>query len=265
MSLLEVPTSVWNSVVQCYSPLGERPSGLPKGVSHFHCQRWRSATLSPFFIDPRIAVMKQLPAIEAHFRKHPKKWPYDLPHAYFHVLLPRRSHWLKRHEKALREAGWKPRAELQTLNAWKEHAPLATPKGFHWAVGRYFDRKIHRDFTRAMRSNFKSSPVFLRELDAMSRGIEERIRAVVIYSERGKIAGAGLAATRNGGSFLYCGSIMREFRGRGLWELLVSARQLVSAEEQGAGFWVTTTVNPRIRWKGESAYQLLTFDRVTAG
>lgn len=159
--------------------------------------------------------------------------------------------------------GWTVHEKPGTLNFWRHPEDAALPRGYHHAAGRYFDRRLYRDFRRAMAANFGAKTAFMEELDAMHRTIENRLRTVVLYHESGAVAGAGLVATEAPGAFLYCGSISAPHRGKGLWRALVALRQLVSTP-QGAQVWATSTRVPRLMGKGDASFPLSVLVKNTA-
>lgn len=246
---------VWSRIVRCYSSLGRPASALGPDLSHFQCERWRNSTMSPCFLRPGGRLEGQLRRAESYFRRHPARNVYDSPAAYVNLLgaeFDDRDHRLLKTAQGL---GWKIDPRPSTLNAWNVRRPLAMTKSFHLLAGRYFDRAVYREFLKTMEVNFGTKPKFMRELDAMIRGIDERVRTVLLYHESGKIAAGGLVATHDGGAFLFCGSVCKGYRRKGLWNVLVSARQLVS-QQQGAKFWITTTRTQQLLGKGEFSFPL---------
>ena len=37
------------NIINCFSCLGSRPKGLPKGFSMYYCYKWRNIIMSPIF------------------------------------------------------------------------------------------------------------------------------------------------------------------------------------------------------------------------
>lgn len=210
--------------------------------------------MSPFFLRAGGSLESQLARAESHFRRHGSKHPYDAAGAYVN-LLGADSGRIRRVLAAARKHGWSIDPRPNTLNIWRSRLPLVHSNSFHLTVGRYFDAAVYRGFRRTMVENFGTKPRFMRELDAMMRGVDERIRTVLLYHESGKIAGGGLVATGGPGAFLFCGSIGKAYRGKGLWTVLVAARQMVSSA-QGARYWITTTRTRAILGKGECSFPL---------
>ncbi|MNT01134.1 hypothetical protein D3C72_1355880 [compost metagenome] len=136
---------------------------------------------------------------------------------------------------------------------------MVLPKGYSFKVGRYFDKAVYKDFVKMMKENFKTSKQFQSELDRMHRTIEENLLTVVIYNSKSKAVGAGLVVTgADRASFLYCGSISSKYRRKGLWKLLVAARQ--SASNTGSGhIWATTTFNSNIMFKGDYSKKIVRY------
>jgi hypothetical protein len=242
-------------IMRCFAAIGRRMPTLSPDLGHFHCERWRNATISPFFLSPRGNLKSQLGRAESYFRSHGPKHPYDASGAYVNLLgidSGDRDHGLL---AAARGLGWTVDPRPSTLNAWSRQRPMVLPKSFHLVVGRYFDRTVYRGFRETMVGNFGAKPKFMRELNAMIRGIDERVRTVLLYHESGKIAGGGLVATSGDGAFLFGGSVGKAYRGKGLWNVLVSARQMASAQ-QGAEFWIATTRTKRLLGKGEFSFPM---------
>lgn len=246
---------VWSQIVRCYSSIGRPIPGLGPNLIHFHCERWRNATMSPCFLKPQSDLERQLRRAESYFRRHKSKHAYDAPAAYINLLRINSDDQDHPLLAAALGLGWKIDPRPSTLNAWSVRCPVALSKSFHFAVGRYFDRAIYRDFLETMAKNFGAKPKFMRELDAMMAGIDGRVRTVLLYHESGKVAAGGLVATHDGGAYLFCGSVCKAYRGKGLWNALVSVRQMVSAE-QGAKYWITTTRTPRLFGKGDFSFPL---------
>lgn len=247
--------AVFSRILGCYAALGRRVPALGAGLHHSHCERWRNATMSPFFLSSKQNLQRQLMQAESYFRRHRSKHPYDAHGAYANLLGVDAVGGDRRTASIARGLGWEVDPRPGTLNAWNNLRPVVLMKSFHLVTGRYFDRSIHRGFKKTMAENFGTKPKFLHQLDEMMRGIEERVRTVLLYHESGKIAGGGLVATREANAFLFCGSIVKPYRGKGLWNALVATRQMVSAQ-QGAEFWITTTRTQSILGKGDFSYPM---------
>lgn len=192
---------------------------------------------------------------ESYFHRHKPKHPFDNIGAYINLLGVDSGDQAHRAIATARKLNWDVDLRPNTLNVWESRRPLSLAKSFHLVIGRYFDKAVYRGFRKTMVENFGTKPKFMRELDIMMRGIDERVRTVLLYHETGKIAAGGLVATNLHGAFLFCGSVGKPYRGKGLWNSLVAARQLVSAC-QGAKCWITTTRTKRILGKGEFSFPL---------
>lgn len=247
-------SEMWSKINQCYSSLGRHIPSLGTSISHFHCERWRNSVMSPFFLKPG-NIKSQLGRAESYFQRHRPKHSFDAAGAYINLLGVDSSDQNNRLLVSARRFDWKVDTRPNTLNVWENQRSLALAKSFHLVIGRYFDKAVYRGFRNTMVENFGTKPKFMHELDTMMRGIEERVKTVLLYHEGGMIAGGGLVATNAHGAFLFCGSVGKRFRGKGLWNALVSARQMVSAD-QGANFWITTTRTKRILGKGDFSFPL---------
>lgn len=246
---------VMSAIMRCYEAIGRRVPMTSRDLKHSHCSRWRNATMSPFFLNPQGDIQSQLGRAGSYFHRHKPQDACDAPGAYVNLLGidPRRAD--RRILAVAQASGWKVDPRRCTLNAWSARLPLILPKSVHLVVGRYFDRTVYRGFRTTMAANFGVKPRFMRELDAMMSGIEERVWTVLLRHESGKILGGGLVAARAEGAFLFCGSVSEAYRGKGLWNALVAARQMVSAQ-QGAEFWVTSTRVPQLLGKGEFSFPM---------
>lgn len=248
-------SALWAKINQCYSALGRRMPSLGEDISHFHCERWRNSVMSPFFLKSPRNWTIQLRRAESYFQRHGPKRPFDAAGAYINLLDVDPGHRNSLLLAAARRLDWKVDIRPNTMNVWENQRPLVLAKSFHLVIGRYFDRAAYRGFRNTMVENFGTKPKFMHELDVMMQGIEERVRTVLLYHEGGMIAGGGLVATNAHGAFLFCGSVGKRFRGKGLWNALVSARQMVSAG-QGAKCWITTTRTKGILGKGDFSFPL---------
>ena len=246
-------------ILLSYSSLGSRPKSISNRISFYHCHRWMNPVMSPAFLQVDDAAKKDFEAIAKHFLKGKSRgsFPYDSAQPYLNFIPKTKSH-LSRAKTLSASLGWEHLPRQDCLNAWDKALPLELPKNYYFASGRYFERPIYRAFLKTMQENFKSTPKFMIELNHMIKGIEPNLRTVIIYHSSGQIAGAGLVSTANGTSYLFCGSIMKRHRGKGLWRSLVAARQLVSLA-QGSRFWITTTGNPLITKKGQYSFQVHRF------
>jgi len=258
----ELELKRWKAIANCYSALGK---SIPVGTStsYFHCKYWRNPVMSPFFVRED-RLLKGFHKAEFLFKKHKPSHFYDSKSAYVNLLNIEQSNLKHPVLKKAADLEWNPSPKPNTLNGWESQLPINLPKSIHFVSGRYFDKAIYAGFLNGMTSSFNSSPQFMRQLNMMMRAIEANIRTVLLYHESGKLAGSGLVATANQGAFLFCGSIEKPFRGRGLWSNLVAIRQMISAQ-QGAKLWVTTTHSQRILEKGEFSYPLLTLTKNKKG
>ncbi len=219
--------------------------------------------MSPVFVRANGLSKTHLLGAEKLFASLSRFHPYDSRFAYINLLGKDSSPIVKAAFKTAKDAGWGVNPNRASLNYWEERLPLDLPKSFSIISGRYFDRNLYKPFLRTMKQNFEVSAGFMKELDAMMKRIEPRIRTVALIHRSGKVAAAGLSATRDGRCFLFCGSVSKPFRGKGLWRQLVAARQMIS-ETQGAAFWITTTTNPRIVDKGDGSIPVIAIKKGSA-
>jgi hypothetical protein len=254
---MKISKSLLKKIHGAYASLGERPKNTPMNVSLFHCDRWRNPTMSPYHLAAGLK-RNDFEAATRFFGKLRPSRDFETVGPYLNVVGT--SADIRQAAKLAKAAGWEKRKydPVPVLNVWEKPLPLELPKGFYFSAGRFSDRKLNRDFLFTMRKNFGTKPKFIREVSAMIKGLGEGIQLVVLYHESGAVAGAGLVATKNGGSFLFCGSICPQYRGRGLWNALVAARQMVS-QDRGSEFWITTTGNARIKGKGDHSFPIAVF------
>jgi hypothetical protein len=212
--------------------------------------------MSPVFPPPGKLSSRHLLEAERLFATFPKHHPYDSKFAYINLLGIPTSLRLKTFLQGAKFAGWTQQPTKTALNYWNVRTPLNIPRQFSITTGRYFDPNLYRPFRKTMKQNFGTTPGFMKELDAMMKTIEPRVRTVTLIHRGGSVAAAGLVATRGEFSYLFCGSVSKAFRSRGLWHSLVAARQLIS-ETQGANFWITTTSNPRIMNQGNGSFPMI--------
>ncbi len=84
---------------------------------------------------------------------------------------------------------------------------------------------------------------------------------VFIYNSKGKPIASGLVASKGPYNYLYCGSLNREYRKKGIRNLLVAARQSVSAVNSES-IWITSARNPKIKGKGDLSFKMISFSKV---
>ncbi len=246
-------------IAMAYAGLGPRPRGVPSGLGHFHCPRWRNAATSPVWPLTKTVTRRQLDGLERYFVRRPKRHPFDdAGRCYLSVLQGRGGHDVRSIGRVARAAGWKRRERTLTLDVWLRPLALDPPSGYSVRFARLRRSAIHSDFMALTRANFRSSARFLRELEAMFKGIESNTFEVVFYSKGGKPAAAGLVTTGGSGGYFFCGSVAPHHRGRGLWRALVAARQWLSKAD-GARYWAASTKNPRIAGKCDRAFGIVTF------
>jgi hypothetical protein len=246
-------------MTECYSALGEPIEGLKREFGHYHCWLWRNDTMSP--VIPLLPRLKKssLKSLELHFKKAVVKGAFEDRSPYLN-LINDGYHDVPGSLQLLEAEGW-TKLESKSVLFWQKQSSLSVPKGIRIEAGRYFDQKLHRDFALSLKENFGIDELFMKDLDRMHRRIESRVALVVLYSVRGSKetpVGAGLVATHNCASYLYCGSISKSYRSKGLWHVLIAARQAVSSSGDGH-VWLTTTHNLRIENKGDLNFEMMRF------
>ncbi|MBI2362800.1 MAG: hypothetical protein HYV15_05400, partial [Elusimicrobia bacterium] len=245
-------------VLSAYAGLGPRPVGVPRAFSHFHCPRWRNPVMSPVWPTERSAAAADLARLEAFFKRHPKRRPFDDARmGYLTALLGPGGHDVRRIAAAAASRGW-TRRDSGTLEAWLRPERLSLPDGYYASSARVGASPLHRDFLRLCRESFHWSARFEHEIVATYRTLAARTLEVVLYSRSRRPAAAGLVTTQGGGAFLWCGSVSPRHRGRGLHRALRAARQHASRAD-GAEFWATSTRNPRISGRGELSWRIAMF------
>jgi hypothetical protein len=227
---------IYKQILAAYSSLGDRPKGTPKSLHYFLCWRWGNPVMSPVFPSSIELKVGHLEDVDSIFKKLRKNHFYDSKFAYLNSLVKPS----KQFQKSAKEINWEIFDSTSTLNYWDKKNPLKLSKEYSIWSGHYFEPKIRKLFRQEMKKNFPLNNFFMKELEAMIKLKESNIRTVLIMHKSGVVAASGLTATHNKSCFLFCGSVNKRFRGKGLWKNLVAARQIIS-ETQGAAFWVTTT------------------------
>lgn len=217
--------------------------------------------MSPIFSLKKNISTKDLVALEKYFAttKNQAQGPFE-NHSPRLAVFEDSYYNLQSIDRRMQKQGWQKHSGAYWLNVWKQPLPVKIPKGFYFKAGPYFEKALYKDFRKMMRENFGTSLKFLRELDKMHRLIQDQLRSVVIYNSKSQPVGAGLVATGSKGSFLYCGSINKKYRRKGLWKLLVAARQSISNSGPDH-MWATSTFNPNIFEKGDLSRKIVFYHK----
>lgn len=246
-------------ISSCFSAIGFAKAGLPKEVSYFCSPYWRNSTMSPILLLDRKFAISTLDGIERHFKNNLLKSPFSTNDPYLQFFDDSYYH-LPKMRADLFKNGWLEGEQKDVLNVWLKPLPLIIPIGLHFKVGRYFDPQLNAHFIKVMRKNFGRSDELEKGLSQLHKEINERLLVVVIYNSKNKPIASGLVATKGISNYLYCGSVVKEVRNRGIWKLLVAIRQAVSNAGSDS-LWVTTARNPGIKGKGDLSFKILTFNK----
>ena len=244
----------------CYQGLGKKTIIGSSGLFFYCCHRFRNPTIAPIFLTKKKLSTQNLADIEQHISDNPLNAKYDTNTA--HISVIKDPYFGSDVKAVLKSSGWKNSTKSQGwINIWTEATKLEIPNGFYFKVGHFFEPSLHRDFCKMQRLNFGTDRKFDAEFDRWHRTLGKEIMLVVIYNSRNKPVGAGLVAKGgNQTSFLYSGSIDKRYRNKGLWKLLLAARQSLSNTGSGH-LWVLFSRNPHISRKGQIVRKLHTFTK----
>jgi hypothetical protein len=148
--------------------------------------------------------------------------------------------------QSLRLAQWKRRLETEFLLYWDKPIPLQAPKGLRFMIGPTSDKTLWKQFEEVSDANFGVGANFFFALKKSCDLAPGKHFIVLAQDTNGNPVGAGLVAVRGKYAFLYSSSVVKRWRGKGLWKALVSVRQGYSAL-LGAGNWITTSFNPQLQ------------------
>lgn len=258
MSKLATPETI-QDILNCYSALGNKKIKIGTSFQYYDCPWWRNFVMSPIYLSKTSSLKKDLAKIEKVFKKPIPKSPYSSTDPYFNILSKGKAPLDKKFISRLEKQGWVTTSRENSLNLWNNPLELKIPKGVQVKFGNYFDPNIYPHFLKTMKENFKSSDDFMKSLNKMFKTIEDEL-ITVLLCKNDKVIGAGLVAVKNGGAYLFCGSINKAQRNKKLWNVLAAARQAVSAAK-GAKVWVTTTSTPQLLWRGDETYRISIFNK----
>lgn len=244
-------------ILNCFSALGEKKFRIGTSFEFYHCPLWKNSVMSPVLITNHKNMFSDLKKLEHDYKKPIQKSPYNFKNAYVNYLTLGKAPLSKKVRQSFKEKDWLYYESEDSLNLWRSIIQTDIPKNIQIRSGRYFDPDIYPYFLETMKENFSCSDDFMKHLNKMLRTIEENIITVLLMKNN-KVIGAGLVAVKNGGAFLFCGSINKKHRNKKYWKVLASARQTLSAMK-GAKVWITTTKVPQLLWRGDETYRISNF------
>lgn len=255
---MKISSSFAFRVGQAYEGLGPLEKNLPKDMLHYDCYRWRNPVMAPML---KTSARIRKSDLDLVMDLHRTRYTYDAKSPYVQMLSGSPTDQAINH-RLLRALGWKkgPSAQQLTVNIWTRPLPLELPKGIEMRVARYFDPRVRADFLKLLKANFDLTAHFISELEKLHAQIEPCLRTVVLYDRKKAPVASGLVSIgKERAHYLYCGSVAKKARGRGLWRILVAARQAVSLDSNSDSIWVTTTANKRIRAKGDINCRMIVY------
>lgn len=256
MSKLPTPETI-QKILNCYSALGNKKQKIGNSFEYYHCPLWRNSAMTPILISNQDSLIKDIKKIETIFKKPVSKSKFNSRYPYFNFLTKGKSALNKQLVLNFAEQGWKTNDYESSLNLWRNPIDLKIPKGIQIKFGNYFDTSLYPDFLKTMEDNFSCDDVFMKTFNKMIKQIERDIISVLLYKDE-QVVGAVLVAVKNGGAYLMCGSINKQFRKKKLWNVLLSAAQNISAGK-GAKIWVYSTGTPELLWRGDETYRITVF------
>ncbi len=246
-------------ILDCYCALGEEHIKIGRSFEYYPCPFWRNPVMSPILITKLSHWQKDLEKVENISRISQERSKYNDKKAYFNILTNGKKKLDKDLIQRLEKLGWSTKPEDFSLNLWTSQIELNIPKGVQIKFGNYFDPDIYPHFLKTLELNFATDKSFMRIFNKMIKLIEPHVTTVLLYKNH-KVIGAGLVATKNGGAYLFCGSINKAYRNKNLWKTLAAARQSVSAAK-GAKSWITCTRNPHLLWRGDKTFRISVFTK----
>lgn len=261
MSKLATPETI-QQILSCYSALGNKKLKIGNSFEYYDCPLWRNSAMTPILISKQASWDKEITKIETMFKKPILKSRFSSQTPYFNLLTQGKSPLDKKLIFKLDSLGWVTTPRENSLNLWTNLIDLKIPKGVQVKFGNYFDPQIYPHFLKTMEENFSCNEIFMKSLNKMLRTCEEDVMTILLC-KNDKTLGAGLVAVKNGGAYLFCGSINKAYRNKKLWKVLAAARQAASAA-RGAKVWVTTTNTPQLLWRGDETYRISVFTKKQA-
>lgn len=230
---------------------GHRSRGKAQGFDDFVCPFFPNPFPSPVFFRGRTLTERHLRGLERLFgRRAPP---------YFNVVA---GTWAEvdRIGAQARSFGWR-RKHRSTINIWTRPVRARVPAGFETVEGDYFDEAVNRPYRRLMRDVNRVGRPMMKKILRYQREVRGAGYLVVIQKSGRPVAvGAVTLAGRN--AHFFAGCVLRGYRGRGLWRVLVAERQRVT-HRLGARRWFMTTGNPRIAGKAHRTLKMDDFARAS--
>ena len=256
MNKLADPQTI-QQILNCYSALGEKKNIIGNSFEYYDCPFWKNSAMTPVFVTNPNSLHEDVDKIKSMFNRPNLKSKYNATYPYFNLLTKGKKPVDKKLILKLEKQGWTTRQDEASYNFWKKQIDLKIPKGYQVKVGNYFDTAMYSGFLKTMEKNFLVDALFMKTFNKMLKTIDENVLTIHLC-KNDKVVGAGLVATKNGGAYLFCGSIHKSHRKKNLWKVLVAARQAASAAK-GAKVWITLTSAPELLWRGDETFRNTVF------
>lgn len=248
------------SIINCFSPLGKMPHGLPEAFLMYHFFGWRYPTMSPIFPTGKVLLAENLRQLEAYFEQSPAETSFDWDTPYINLITSSEGDSAGEIINLLKEEGWVLVPEkAKNLNYFEKIREATLPAGFKVGSGDFFDTEINKDFISVVRVVFEETDESERNIHKAAKSASNP-QAVVISTDGGKPIAAGAVFTRGDFAYLYADSVVREFRCLGLWKVLLSVRQEISAN-LGAKHWIYLSDTLQIKNQGDKVHEIITYKK----
>jgi hypothetical protein len=196
---------------------------------------------------------EQVQALEIYVRKNTKLQSLSIKYIFKNNLEK------KRLANKLTKLGYEEGLHF-FINFWMKPVTFQIPEGFSVKFGDYFDRSIFRDFDFVMKRVFKVDDVFQKKIKRLSREMSVQPKIIVIYNSRGRPVATGGVTVLGQTGWLFSGSVLKSYQGKGLWNCLLGLRQVFS-QQMGVKNWILETQNERIEKKFQKQIQMTFFTK----
>ncbi len=247
--------------VHAYSVVGKRPSNFLLNFDFYRVPDWLDPESSPLFLKPGETFnISDLDYIEEYFKQE-TFGPFDKKIAYFSIFQLSNNNDNDLWHKLLLERQWQ-KERIDTVNIWNQLSPMELPKDYTYITKPNNDEQIKPIFRRLIKQNFKVNDGYIDLMNKSAMSVEDKIFTTVIFDVKMEPVGLGsfYVDPHTLCSYLFCGNIVSDHRGRGLWRSLVGIRQQESLK-QNSDLWFLTTQNANIKGKCDFSVDFVTYSK----